>query len=106
MSAFANSIASGWESRLTTAERECLTFLSVRWQARPAGADRITATYDQILAGTDLPRRQIKRALDGLEGLQLVQRVGFVCGQRGHPRAAYRLRSVIIECEGQRQRIA
>ena len=96
------SIAQAWESRLTPNERACFAFLLARWQGRLAGTDHITATYEQIIAGTTLLRRQIKRALDGLEALQLIRRVGFVRGQRGHPRAAYRLRTVVIECEGER----
>ena len=96
------SIARAWESRLTQNERACFAFLLARWQQRPAGANYVTATYNEILDGTNLLRRQIKRSLDGLEALQFVQRVGFVRGHRGHPRAAYRLRTVVIECEGER----
>ena len=96
------SIARAWESRLTPNERACFAFLLARWQERTDGADHITATYEQIIAGTTLLRRHVKRALDGLEALQLIRRVGFVRGHRGHPRAAYRLRTVVIECEGER----
>jgi hypothetical protein len=100
------SIARAWESRLTPNERACFAFLLARWQGRTDGADHIAATYEDILDGTTLFRRQIKRALDGLEALQLIQRVGFVKGQRGHPRAAYRVRNVVIECDGERTTIS
>ena len=81
-----------WERLLGVSSRRCLAHLRQLWVRRPEGQTFVAATFDGFVNDAGVPRSAVRRSLDQLIEVALIESAGSVrSGSRGHPRNAFRV---------------
>jgi hypothetical protein len=81
-----------WEILLSASARRCLALLRMTWSRRPTDQAFVVITFDDFVHEAGVSRSAVRRSLDVLMQVGLIEPAGFVGGRRGHPRNAFRLR--------------
>ena len=80
-----------WERLLGVSSRRCLAYLRKLWEQRPEGQPFVAATFDDLVDDAGVPRSAVRRSLNQLIEVGLIEAAGSVPSGRGHPRNAFRV---------------
>jgi DNA-binding MarR family transcriptional regulator len=80
-----------WERLLSPNARRALSYLREVWRSRDAGSDKIIVTFDDFVGSGLVTRAAVRRSIDRLVDVGLIERSDSVRGKRGHPRNAFRV---------------
>ena len=84
-------MTASWERLLGVSPRRCFAHLRQLWVQRPQGQTFVPATFDDFVHDAGVPRSAVRRSLNQLIEVGLIEAAGSVPSGRGHPRNAFRV---------------